>query len=200
MILGVVDLFFAATGRGVVRIERQDLLVFLESKVVTRGVVITVGIGQEFFHFLNPFDERWAHRFVEVTGLLQMREQLQRRPAIWIVAVLQNFAQNRFSFSKVAVGDLLLGDFYAALAETGQRLVVRFAGSDRVGEQLQRAPEFFMRNRVISRLHRRLCAGQDFYTARQRRLAPLDFALRNPVDVLRENGRTKTDYNKKSRK
>jgi len=45
-----------------------------------------------------------------------------------------------------------------------------------------------------------LCAGQDFHTARQRRLAPLDFALRNPVDVLRENGRTKTDYNKKSRK
>src|SRR6266478_7123325 len=155
MILGVIDLFFAAAGRGVVRIERQDLLVFLESKVVTRGVVITVGIGQELFYLLNFFDECWAHRFVEVTGLLQVGEQLQRGPAIWIVAVLQNFAQNRLGFGKVAVGDLLLGDFHAALAETGQRFVVRFAGSDRVWEQLQRAPEFFMRNRVISRPHGR---------------------------------------------
>jgi hypothetical protein len=68
---------------------------------------------------------------------------------------------------------------------------VRFAGSDRVREQLQRAPEFFMRNRVISRPHRRLCAGQHIHTARQRCLAPLNFALRNPVDVLRENGRAK---------
>src|SRR6266478_8255896 len=84
VILGVVDLFFAATGRGVVRIERQDLLVFLESKVVTRGVVITVGIGQKFFHFLNFFDECRSHCFVEVTGLLQVGEQLQRRPAIWV--------------------------------------------------------------------------------------------------------------------
>src|SRR6266436_6819067 len=121
MILGVIDLFFAAAGRGVVRIERQDLLVFLESKVVTRGVVITVGIGQELFYLLNFFDECWAHRFVEVTGLLKVGEQLQREPAIWIVAVLQNFAQNRLGFSKVAVGDPLLGDFHAALAETGQR-------------------------------------------------------------------------------
>jgi len=39
---------------------------------------------------------------------------------------------------------------------------VRFAGSDRVREQLQRAPEFFMRNRVISRPHGRLCARQHF--------------------------------------
>ncbi|PYJ81419.1 MAG: hypothetical protein DME73_07510 [Verrucomicrobia bacterium] len=199
MILRVVDLLLAAPRGSVVRVERQDLFVFLESEIVTRGVVITVRIGQKLFHFLNFFDERWSHRFVEVAGLLQVGEQLQRRPAIWIVAVLQNFAQNRLSFSKVAVGDLLLGNFHTALAETGQRFVVHFAGSDRVGEQLQRAPEFFMRNRVISRPHRRLRARQDFYTARQRRLAPLDFALGNPVDVLRENGRTKTDYNKKSR-
>ncbi|PYL95381.1 MAG: hypothetical protein DMF18_08215 [Verrucomicrobia bacterium] len=199
MILRVVDLLLAAPRGSVVRVERQDLFVFLESEIVTRGVVITVRVGQELFHFLNFFDECRAHRFVEVTGLLQMGEQLQRRPAIGIVAVLQNFTQNRLSFRKVAVGDPLLGDFHAALAETGQRFVVHFAGSDRIGEQLQRAPEFFMRNRVISRPHRRLRARQDFYTARQRRLAPLDFALGNPVDVLRENGRTKTDYNKKSR-
>src|SRR5207253_10700868 len=84
-ILRVVDLFLAATRGGVVGIDRQDLLVFLESEIVTRGVVITVGIGQKFFHFLNFFDERRSHRFVEVTGLLQMGEQLQRRPAIWVV-------------------------------------------------------------------------------------------------------------------
>src|SRR5437870_3407716 len=114
MILRIVDFLFAASRGGVVRIEREHLLVFLESKVVTRGVVITVGIGQELFHLFNFLDECWAHRFVEVTGLLQVGEQLQRRAAIWIVAVCQHFAQNRLSFSKVAVGDPLLGNLYAA--------------------------------------------------------------------------------------
>src|SRR5207249_10286406 len=119
-ILRVVDLFFAATSGGVVRVDRQDLLVFLEGEIETAGVVITVGIGQKFFHFLNFFDECRAHRFVEVTGLLQVGEQLQRRPAIWIVAICQHFAQNRLGFGKFSLGNILLGDFDAAFAKSGQ--------------------------------------------------------------------------------
>jgi len=75
-----------AVARGdVVRIDRQDLLVFLKGEIVTPGVVITIGIGQQLFYFLNFFDELRTYCLVEVAGLLQMRKQLQRRSAIWIV-------------------------------------------------------------------------------------------------------------------
>src|SRR5207237_136534 len=81
MILRVVDLLLAAPRGSVVRVERQDLFVFLESEIVTRGVVITVRIGQKLFHFLNFFDERWSHRFVEVAWLLARATGLLHRAA-----------------------------------------------------------------------------------------------------------------------
>ena len=132
IVFRVVDLLFAVTRGGIVRIDSQNLFVFLEGQIVTGRVVITVGIGQEFFYFLNFFDELRSHRFVEIAGLLQMREQLQGRPAIRIVAIFQDLAHNRFGFDKFAVGDVLLGDFNATFAKTGDRFVMRFGRSDGV--------------------------------------------------------------------
>ena len=69
-------------------------------------------------------------------GLLQLREQLQGWPAVWIVAIDQNFAQHRFSLGKFSVSNILFRNLDAALAETSQRFIVRFGRSDRVGEQI----------------------------------------------------------------
>ena len=50
---GEVDSLFSAARGHVVRIECQDLLVFLESEVMTSVKVVALRLSQEFLHFLD---------------------------------------------------------------------------------------------------------------------------------------------------
>ena len=61
-IFRIVESFFAATGRGIVGIERKHLLVFLVGQIVAAGLVVALGVSQQPFHFLDFGDEFGAHR------------------------------------------------------------------------------------------------------------------------------------------
>src|SRR5437588_2803267 len=96
-----------------------------------------------------------------------MSEHLQRGPAIWIVAGLQNLAHDFFGLLKPALYDLLLGNFNAALTKPGERVVVRFCRSDRVRQKIQGVAKLIMRENVIFRLQRGLRASESFRATRQ---------------------------------
>ena len=87
-----IDFLLTAARGDVVRIERQDLLVFLEREIVAAAIVVTVRVGQEFSHFFDLGDELRAHRLVEITGLLQMGSSSSAASAVRIVAIVQNLA------------------------------------------------------------------------------------------------------------
>src|SRR5581483_2632065 len=87
LVLGVVDFFLAFARRCVVRIEREHLVISFHCQVVPAGLVKAVSFRQQLFHLLDLFDERRAHRFVEITGLPQVRIQFLRSTTLGIVAV-----------------------------------------------------------------------------------------------------------------
>ena len=111
--LNIVEPLFAAAGRSVIGIEREDLLIFLVREIVASGLIIGFGIGQQPFYFLNLGQEFRAHRAATDclggggrnaragdadAAVAEISEQLGRGPAIGTVAVVQNLAQNRFRF------------------------------------------------------------------------------------------------------
>src|SRR5438067_1885720 len=83
----VIEFFLPSPRCHVVGIEIEDLVVFLMRKIVTAGVVITVGLCQQRFYFLDFGDELRAHCLVEIAGLMQVREQLRRRATVGVVAI-----------------------------------------------------------------------------------------------------------------
>ena len=87
LIFGVVDSFLASARGGVVRIERQHLVVAFHRLVVLAGLIIAVGFGEQTFDFIDFIDEAGIHGFVEVTGLSHMGEKLLRFAAVRIVTV-----------------------------------------------------------------------------------------------------------------
>ena len=185
MIFRIVDLLFAAPGRDVVRIEREDLFVFLKREIVATGVVVTVRITEQLFYVFDFRDEFRTHRSVEVTRLLQMSEQLRRRPAVGIVTIVQTFAQDEFRVRVFGFGDPLLSQFHAAFTKAVHGFVMRFARGHRIGQKTHRCAEFLMRQGKIFRLQGGLAAHECFFASRQRGLSPLQFALRDLLRVLR---------------
>ena len=119
-----VDPFLAAARGDVVRVEIQDLFVFLEGEIVTARAVIAFGVVEQLLHVLDLGDELRAHRPVEVTGLGKVSEELERLPAIRIVAIAHNFANDLLGLAIFAFGDSLLGKPDAALAKARDRCVV----------------------------------------------------------------------------
>src|SRR5262249_11819504 len=84
-VFGVVDSFLASARGGVVRIEWQQPVVVFHRLVVLARLIIAVGFGKETFHFLDFIDEGRIQRFVEITWLAEMREELLRLTTVRIV-------------------------------------------------------------------------------------------------------------------
>ena len=70
MIFCIGDLLLAAARRNIVRIEVQDLFVSLKCKIVSTGLVITVGLSEQLLYFFDFADERRRDRFVEISRLM----------------------------------------------------------------------------------------------------------------------------------
>ena len=70
MVFCVGDLLLAAARRNVVRIEVKDLFVSLKRKIVSTGLVITVGLSEQLLYFFDFTDERRRDRFVEISRLM----------------------------------------------------------------------------------------------------------------------------------
>ena len=87
LIFGVVDSFLAPARSSVVRIERQHPVVAFHRLVVLAGLIIAVGFGEQAFHFFDFIYEAGIHRFVEVTRLAQICDELLRLTAVRIVTV-----------------------------------------------------------------------------------------------------------------
>ncbi|TMP91269.1 MAG: hypothetical protein E6L08_11590 [Verrucomicrobia bacterium] len=95
-ILHIVDFFLAAPRRSVVGIEIEDLVISLKRKIVPAGLVVAVGFGEQRFYLFHFGDELRAHRFVEIAGLAQVRQQLPRRATVRIVTIAQNLVKDGF--------------------------------------------------------------------------------------------------------
>ena len=115
-----------------------------------------------------------------------MCQQLQRRPAIWIVTLLQNLAHNRFRRSVLAFGNSFFGQFHSAFAKTFHRFLAR---SSR--QKTYRRAKLFVRDCIILFLHRDLARGQGFLPVRRGRLAPSHFSGFDVLNGLREACHTK---------
>ena len=83
----VIDFFLSSPRRHIVGIKTKDLVISLERQIVPAGKVITVGFSEQRFYFFDFREELGANRLVEITGLVQMREQLYRRTTVGIVTV-----------------------------------------------------------------------------------------------------------------
>ena len=191
MIFRIVNLFFAAPGRDVVGIESEHLLVFFVREIVATGVVITVCVAEQFFHLFNFRDEFRAHRSVEMTWLLHLREQLRGGMAVGIVALVQDFSQDRFRFHELALCDFLFGQFHAARTKAVQRFVMQFAGGNRVRQKTDSRPEFLVRDGEVFFLHGAPAARNRFFAPGHRGLASFYFPLRDLIYALRSAGRGK---------
>src|SRR4030095_12361737 len=86
-IFGVVDFLLAFARRSVVWIQSQHLVIPFHCQIVPARLIKTVGLGQQLFHLLDLLDKGWAHCFVEVTGLPQMRVEFLSWTTLGIVAV-----------------------------------------------------------------------------------------------------------------
>ena len=87
MIFGVVDFLLPSPRGGVVRIERQDLVVTLHGLVVLAGLIKTVGVGEQAFYVFDFVDETGIDCFIEVTRRSQMRVEFLRLTAVGIVMI-----------------------------------------------------------------------------------------------------------------
>src|ERR1700719_1653944 len=110
-----------------------------------------------------------------------MREKLKRRTAVWIVAIVQNFADDRFRLSILCFSNSFFGQFYSALAKTGDRVLM--SGAGKISD---RDPKLLVRQGIIFLGHRLLTSRQRFVTMWHRGFAPLNFAGLDPVHILPE--------------
>ena len=185
MIFRIVDPLFAVSGRDIVRIERKDLFVFFVREIVAAGVVVTVRVAQQFFHLFNLCEKFRTHRSVEGARLFQLGEQLRGGMAVGIVALVQNFSQNRFRFHELTLRDFLFGQFHAARTKTRQRFVMQFAGANGVREKADGRPEFLMRDSEVFFLHGAPAAGERCFAPWNGGLSPFYFPLRDLINALR---------------
>ena len=184
-----VDPFLAPAGGNVVRIEVQDLLIFLEGEIVTPGVVVAVRVDQQLLHILDLGDELRAHRPVEIAGLGKMGEEVKRLAAIRIVAIAHDFPHHLFSLAVFAFGNALLGQFHSTFAEAVDRAIVVIGGRQAIGQKADGHPEFIMGLGKILRLQREPAAGERALPLQNSRLPFRDFAFGDAAHILRGGGR-----------
>ena len=171
LVLRVVDLLLAISRRHVVRIERQNLLIFLEGEVITAGGVISIRLGEKFLNLFHLGNELGPHRPVVEAGGLQLHQHLGGRPAIRVVAVAQNLLHNRLGLGVFAFRHSLLRQFHSAFAKSVDRVIMGLPGDDRVWEIADCHAKFLVRHSEILCLHGELAAGEGFLPRRQRGLA-----------------------------
>src|SRR5438876_10435418 len=186
LVLGVIDFFLTLPRRSVVRIQGKHLIVPFHCEIVPAGIVKAVGLCEQLFHLLDLFDEGRTHRFVEITGLPQVRVEFLRRTTLGIVAVAQNFAQDRLGICISSLCDARLRQHDAALAKAFDSFVVRFSRHDCVGQIRNRSSEFFVRSAIVFCFHRSLTPRQGRFSLRYAGLTPVHFALGDVVRGLRK--------------
>ena len=115
-----------------------------------------------------------------------MREKLERRPAIRVVAIAHRLAHDLLGFAVFAFGDPLLGQFHAALAETGDGFFMLISCRQRVGQESDRDAVFIVRPAKSSPASRCSPGPSAACPCSTRGLASRHFLFRDAVHILRD--------------
>src|SRR5689334_5120642 len=72
LVFGQINSLLPLTRRGVVGIEIQHLVVAFHRQIVAARLIKPLRFRQQLFHLLDFGEKLWPHRFVDVTGIVQM--------------------------------------------------------------------------------------------------------------------------------
>ena len=122
---------------------------------------------------------------------MQVSHQLPCRTTIWVVAIAQDLAQDRLRADVIGLRDARFGQNDSALAKPLDGFVVRFSRDHGVRQVPDGGLKFFVRERIIFRLHRSFALGQGRFALRYGALAALNFTLRDVIHILGKVGRAK---------